>query len=480
MQNGDGPRLGLLDQQLSSGLTSESIPMLEKALPALPSANTVLPSLEFDRDSITAVAVSNASKALSMTMTLTAKSSAESEAASLSNPGEDDRGRNVQVVDDFVADVVSLAEETELYSKDVNPTQKLNPLKELAEKAKSFQLSVRPASIYSESNIAACRPPESGEMILDALHEDMSGHLDTVGSNSSMQTWSFDQSQTSQSSYSSAIPRSTLPGNYSEPTSPGSLGIRCRSGHEDQAIRLGATPVIDPSVQCGGDPVTDEDLNLQGTAKVSLTMNPKTASDCAFNIRHSDSSVIVRLSCTDRQDATLSDVPFASSTLSPNPTPSSSRSQSIDHTLSQSHSRTIHHCFQMHSRPIPHLLHPDVEGPTEEPAAPYTLTFTTPQYTFLSSSSQSPHWSSSLLYIFTSPSDRRLVCSRLFGKRLLLIAGCNKIVYAGQELAHMCAIALWRDDEGAGISSVTFFPNLKKGPPRDVELVVSGLCERGK
>ena len=194
------------------------------------------------------VAVSNASKALSMTLTLKTQSSVESEAASLRSFGEDDYGRNVHVVDDFIAGIVSLAEETELYSRDANPTQNLDPLKELAEKAKTFKLSVHPPIICSESNIAAYRPADTGETTLDALHEAILGHLDTMESNSSMQTWSFDQSQISQSSYFSATVESTSPTNRCGPKSPDSLGLRWRSRHEDQAVRTGITPAIDSLV----------------------------------------------------------------------------------------------------------------------------------------------------------------------------------------------------------------------------------------
>lgn len=41
----------------------------------------------------------------------------------------------------------------------------------------------------------------------------------------------------------------------------------------------------------------------------------------------------------------------------------------------------------------------------------------------------------------------------------------------------MCGIALWRDDEGTGMRSVTFSTNLRKGGRQDVEMAVSGLRE---
>jgi hypothetical protein len=44
----------------------------------------------------------------------------------------------------------------------------------------------------------------------------------------------------------------------------------------------------------------------------------------------------------------------------------------------------------------------------------------------------------------------------------------------------MCAIALWRDEEGTGMTSITFFPNLVKGAKQDVEMTVSEPRESNK
>ena len=138
------------------------------------------------------------------------------------------------------------------------------------------------------------------------------------------------------------------------------------------------------------------------------------------------------------------------------------------------------HLFSSHQRPIPHLLHPDVEGPSLEPNAPYTITFTSPQ-SVLSEGVEVPRKTSGLTYIFSDKTDRIRLCEHITGKRLLAHIGCNRIIYDGKQVAAMCALALWCD-ELCGAYSISLFPNLLKTkpsspPPVDIELIVLGLWQ---
>jgi hypothetical protein len=81
-------------------------------------------------------------------------------------------------------------------------------------------------------------------------------------------------------------------------------------------------------------------------------------------------------------------------------------------------------------------LHPDVEGPAEEPDAPYTITFTERQYIFEEGASEGPRWTTSLMYIFHEKQDRITLCEKIFGKTLVMVAGSNKVTYDGREISH--------------------------------------------
>ena len=112
-----------------------------------------------------------------------------------------------------------------------------------------------------------------------------------------------------------------------------------------------------------------------------------------------------------------------------------------------------------------------MEGPTEEPDAPYTITFTERQYISAEGASERPRWTISLMYIFHEKQDQITLCEMVFGRNLLMSAGSDRINYDGQKISVMSAVALWFDDV-SGTKSITFFPNLtgKGGTSKDMEL----------
>ena len=105
----------------------------------------------------------------------------------------------------------------------------------------------------------------------------------------------------------------------------------------------------------------------------------------------------------------------------------------------------LHHCLQSLSRPIPHLLHPIVEGLAERPSAPYTITFMDPQQIIENSAIKPHRWITTLMYVFFEEHDRNTICEAIFGKSLIMTTGSNKMTLNGRELSHLSAIALWFD-----------------------------------
>lgn len=235
--------------------------------------------------------------------------------------------------------------------------------------------------------------------------------------------------------------------------------------------------MADAVIQLDNAASTKDQINLRGRSKVSLTMDPKASLSCSFDFKVSEGLVLLEFIPTDGPHGTP-DAVVASEALLPPSDPSSKRSQSRSHGTQTMPPRSFQHCFQSRRRPIPHFLHPDVEGPTEEPDAPYTITFKERQYISIENVSEGPRWMTSLMYIFHETQDRITLCKMIFGKTLIMSAGSDIIIYDGQEISHMSAIALWFDD-ASGTRSMTFFPNLtgKTATPKDVELKIHGLWD---
>lgn len=206
-------------------------------------------------------------------------------------------------------------------------------------------------------------------------------------------------------------------------------------------------------------------------------MDPKAPLSCSFDFTVSKESVLLRVILTDGSHGTPN-AAVASDALLPLLDSSSKRSQSRSYGTQTMQPPSFQHCFQSRHRPIPYFLHPDVEGPIEEPAAPYTITFKERQYIFTEHASEGARWMTSLMYIFHESQDRIKFCQMIFAKTLLMSAGSDTINHDGQEISHMSAIALWYDD-ASGTASMTISPNLtgKKATPTDVELKIHGLYD---
>lgn len=405
---------------------NETIELLDELHPISFLKPTGNPSLEVDHSSAASMAISTASKTLVMTMGLKYPLSEIVEPIAYSHVTPTSR-LHVDPTS-FVDDVVSIAELSELYSANVDPAKNLRHLAEIAQVADRFRISSRPSSVNSTTIIPEEDPPQSQshDLDFDVLELEILSHLSSMSSDGR------------------------------EPTDVSQDTLASRNN----SVGAGDLSQIDiPSINIIDKASSREHVDTRGQAAVTIKSS-KTKMGCTFDIERFEGSVTISATSTS-SDALCACV----------------ESRPTLHPSSDTSKPTIQHCFPSQYRPIPHLLHPDVEGPTLEPDAPYVITFTERQYIY---EQGSPQWTTSLRYIFQEKHDRHILCEKIFGKRLVVIVGTNKLSYNGH-ISHMSAVALWEDYDSAAARSITFytFPG-KKSHLKDVELTVHGLWNQKK
>ena len=417
-----------------------------------------------------------------MARRLRSSPSSKAEAVNISDGAPEGSLRNVQVTNDFISEIVSLAEETELYFKDADPTQNLEQPAEISEKATHFRLALHSSTADLRTSTAQYQLPTSDSISPNLFGRDFFSHLSLMTDDTSMRMWAFDQIPISPSGFShpSATEHLITPSSHSDRIPSNELPLQDPLSKDNNEIfRMSMASMADAVIQLDNEPSMPDQVNLGGQSKVSLTMDSKASLNCSFNLEVSEGSVLLNVIPSNGPHGT-SDATVASGALLL-PSNSSTRSQSVSHATHTSVPRSFQHCFQTRDRPIPHFLHPDVEGPTEEPDAPYTITFTKRQYISAEGASGGPRWTTSLMYIFHEKQDQITLCEMIFGKSLLMIAGSDRINYDGREISHMSAVALWIDD-ASGTQSMTFFPNIagKRATSKDMELKIHGLWAPNK
>ena len=414
-----------------------------------------------------------------MARRLRSRPSSNAEAVAISDVAPEGSLRNVQMTNDFISEIVSLAEVTELYFKDADPIHNLEHLIEITEKATRFRLAVHSSSANSRTGTGQCQLPTSNAIGPGLFGREFFGHLSSTSDDKSMRMWAFDHISSSQPGFShtSATGNLTTPSIHSDRIPSNEVSLQDHSRDNGNIFRISMASMADAFTQSENEVSTKDQVNLRGRSKVSLAMDPKASLSCYFILEVSEGSVLLKVIPTEGAHGT-SDAVIASSALFSPSNSSSSRSQSMSHATPTMLPQSFHHCFQSRDRPIPHFLHPDVEGPTEEPDAPYTITFTERQYISAEGASEGPRWTTSLMYIFHEKQDHITLSEMIFGKTLLMSAGSDKVIYDAREISHMSAIALWFDDV-SGTQSMTFFPNLtgKREISKDMELKIHGLWD---
>ena len=408
-----------------------------------------------EKSSMVSRTISNASSALKVAARLTHRASQIEHVDSPSAIVPDNRSDNTSMTTNFLKEVVSIAEETELYARDTQPEYKLKQLSKLNKRITGIWPTSLPfdeapayAAVLSEHE------PQRAPDMLEAKPERYSD-------------------------LPIPLPEHPVSGSQLK-RDPLSWTLAQGQFADDLSLKEIITPSMEHTTNLSNQKLVNP-LSLIGRASVSLGNRVTPPTYCTFDMEVSNDLAILRITFADKQRAfsygcipTLGTLPVSSLPFY--------RSQSMSYPPSSLHTRIVQHCFPVQQRPIPHLLHPNIEGPEEEPDAPYTVTFTDQQNIYEEGVREGQRrWTTSLKYIFHEKQDQITFCTNLFGKRLIATAGTNKITYNGRDVSLMCAATLWSDDRSKA-HSVTFYPSLtgKKAVPKDVEINVLGLCEKKK
>ena len=409
---------------------------------------------------------------------LRSRPSSNAEGVTISDTVPEGSLRNVQMANGFISEIVSLAEETELHFKDADPTQNLEQLAEISEKATKFRLALHSSTADPRFGTSQHQLSTSDDINPELFEGEFPGHhLSLMTDDTWMQMRTFDQLPSGPSGFPQTLATQllTTASSHSDRIPFNEVLLQDQSRDDDNILRMSMASIADPIIPSDNKPSTQNQVNLCGWSRVSLAMDSKVSMSCSFNLEVSEGSVLLKVIPTEGPHSTSNAVTETAALL-PSSTSLSRRSQSMGHATPALLPRSFHHCFLSCNRPIPHLLHPDVEGPSEEPDAPHAITFTERQFISAEGASEGPRWTTSLMYIFYEKQDQITLCEMIFGKTLLMSAGTDKISYNGREISHMSAVALWMDD-ASETQSMTFFPNIisKRATSKDIELKLQGL-----
>ena len=390
-----------------------------------------------------------------------------------------------QRINNFIEDVVELAETKNLYARDADLVENIDTLAEIAEKAAALNSTLIRSKAGMSAEVAAYHLPPMGDLTPQSLAQDVFQHLSLSDSASTSQ-WAANQSH---SSTEKNPPSPHLRPGMIPPTPAASTSDRTRSDHSRSVLASaeeepGEIFDMETSSSTEEAPITDvgpaakEHLDLPGWIKLDLG-GPRPVT-CQLDLETQDASIRIWAVATNqrRQGSTT----FSPSTpTAATPSMLLSGKQPQEHAEAPSQPRTFQHCFQIGARPIPHFLHPDLEGSENEPTAPYSLSFKERQYVSEEGAADGLRWSTTLKYIFANEDGRNTLSEKIFGKTRITTVGANRINVNGTIYSHMAAITLWLDD-ASGIKSMTFFRDLTSGrnTSKILEYQVLGLEDAKK
>ena len=334
--------------------------------------------------------------------------------------------------DDFVTQVVSVAESTELYSEGTRASHYIEPLAGIVNKATDYKLTRLDQTESVHGLSERLEPSHSSE---PSNAEDCGQQLEQAASNKRCDTAS---------------------------SSKQLLAIRALHNINDDRRKI-------PLPTRNGR--LDAEQRFQGAARATVLAYGATNWTVSCQLRFSGEWITVSLK-NQKTDARGEDLTSTESGLT---------DQSRTLALSGMSHPAFYHRFRSVDRPIPHLLHPSAEESDDEVKEPPVITFSEPQKICKEECSEETIQTTSLKYTFSKKSDRLQMCEMLFGKTIAMIAGANRIQCDGRELAHMTALVLWLDQQSNSLSmtlSANMLPG--KGPIKDVEFQIRGLPKNGR
>jgi hypothetical protein len=378
-----------------------------------------------------------------------------------------------EVIDAFIDEIVGLSEELQLYSQNPSLPQSPQQLAQITSTAMKLCDSLQPQH-YRRSTSPRFNLPEV-ESPIESFKESIFSTLSKYSDDTSITKWSPTQPDPMETSHSFV----------DKATSMVNEDSHSANGMQAPPIPHRIAQTF-PSVSRSG---SKRPLSVSQSGTFIMDIGPPAKQSLAFTVRLFEASIVgvAAIECTlDFADANES-TPFCLITATAVNQRRKTRSSlsgpgslaltpqahldlpdidEINHIGdSREHRRIFHHRFTPDRRPFPHILHPDVEGPSKERDAPYTITFTVAQNFEEEGVPSSPTSSTMLKYILSNKEDRDILQSFIFGKALLFSAGIYKVVATGQK-KNRCdaqqAVRMWLSKNPKAKSITVYFKDNKQ------------------
>jgi hypothetical protein len=391
-----------------------------------------------------------------------------------------------EVIDAFIDKIVDLSEELQLYSQNPSLPQSPQQLAQITSTAVKLCDSLRP-QYYGRSASPRLNLPEV-ESPIESFKESIFSTLSKYSDDTGITKWSPTQPDPMEISHSFADKATSMVDEDSHPA----------NAMEAPPRPHGRERTFTSVPQSG----SNRPLSVSQSGTFIMDIGPPAKQSLAFTVRLFETSIVgVRaIECTlDFADANESS-PYCLITATAMNQRRKTRSSlndpgsfaltpqthldlpdidEINHIgNSREYRRIFHHRFTPGHRPFPHILHPDVEGPSNEGGAPYTIAFTVAQNFKEEGVPSSPTSSKMLKYILSDKEDRDILQSLIFGKALLFSAGINKVVTTGQK-TNRCdaqqAVRMWLSKNRRAKSITVYFKDNKQREKLYKEYRVHGL-----
>ena len=367
-----------------------------------------------------------------------------------------------KAIDQFIVEIICLSEELQLYSE--NPSQPQSPqqLAKITSTAMKLCDSLQPPR--NERTVSPRLTLPEIESPIQSFRDSILSSLSKYSNSTSITEWSTTEQGRMTSSPKFADRATSMI--HEDSLRSDSVEGPQRHVHTEQtstSISESGSFIMDigpPAKQPLAFTVRLFEANVVGVASIECTLDFAEANE------NTPFCSITAIAMNQRRKSPSSHNDRTSVALTPQTHLDLPDNDAINDVRdSMEHRRIFHHKFKPDRRPFPHVLHPSVEGPEVEKDAPYTITFTVPQYFEEEGLASSPTSSTELKYIFAAKDDRDFLQSLIFGKFLRLSAGIKKVVTSGSTSNHceaQQALRLWLSENGRDKSITVYF---KEGKP---------------
>lgn len=359
------------------------------------------------------------------------------------------------LIERFLVQTEEVVEQLQLYTHEATPVRHVEDLAEFVAKANKLTRDLRPSKAGMSAEVRSLHLP--------TIEPSPYSFSDSLLGSPEFQRWASTDSQWTPVPAQDQI--SLV------------LGLPARSVStatqtDSDAVFSMRSLSISEAVEVGGP--AKEHINLSGWVRIYAGKQTDSHNiSCKLDITHSEGGICICAVATSRRRPSL--------TLEAAILPAAMTPGKLMHghqmdiaSESEGSFRTFQHSFTNTNKPIPHVLHPSVEGP--HIGENYSINFHDPQY-FVEEGS-TPKWTRELKYVFANEVDRDIVRSKIFGKKFLRSAGTEKIMFNYIAcLQH--TITLW-EDETTHVRTITFYrdpPNNKTHLTGDVEYKVIGITD---